>query len=271
LSLAWVISAADPAAAVLISRRTSIPPKEAQELAQLLSKGLVAAGVPLKLDADSARAGLARLGIKDSSLCGGKRSCVTELGRQLSVSHVIAVSISQIGADRSIAVELLEVESGAAVEKDALIVPLSASLAPDALAGFGARVKAQLTPAKPPPDQPRVEPPPSELKLVPVEPPVGPPPQLVQPVAAEKSHLTTWVLGGGAVVAVGVGVALLATGLSARSDAGKTTTAADGTLRSPYSGSEALSKAHSADAQLAFAGIAGAVGIGLGAGAVISW
>jgi hypothetical protein len=270
LSLAWVLAAADPSAAVLISRRTSIPPKEAQELAQQLSSRLVSAGVPLKLDADQARSQLSRLGLSDSAQCAGKRGCVIELGRQLGVSHVIAVSISQIGSDRSIAVELLEVEKGDVLEKDAVIVGLGAALEADAVAAFGSKTRARLAPAVV--EAPKVEVPPEpkpEPKLVPKEPP--PPAVVVEPGPPPKSHTPQLVLGAGAAVAAVAAVVLLASGFSARSDANRTTTAPDGSLRSAYSGSEALSRLHSSDTQLGIAGGAGAIAVGLGAAVVITW
>lgn len=270
LSLAWVLAAGDPSAAVLIARRTSIPPKDAQAIAQQLSSRLAERGVPLKLDADQASSQLGRLGLKDSAQCSGKRGCVVELGRQLGVSHVIAVSISQIGSDRSIAVELLDVEKGEVLEKDALIVGAGAALDADAVAGFGGKVRARLAPApvvaqKP---EPKQELPP---KLLPQEPPPGPPIAIVEPAPEPRSHTAQWVMGGAAVVAAGAAVALLVSGLSARSDATRTTTGPDGSPRSPYSASEALSKLHGSDTQLGIAAGAGAVALGLGAAVVITW
>lgn len=263
------LAAADADVAVLVGRRTSVSPAEAQALSQTISTHLTSARVPLKFDADAARASLSRLGLKDASACNGRKACITELGRQLQVGWVISLSLSQVGSDRSIALELQRVADGVVPEKEALILATGARLTADQLTGFAARVRTQLglsdTPVAEVTPPPVVKPPP-----VVIEPP--PPPVVVAPAQppAPKSHVTSLVLAGAAVVALAVGTGLLISGLNGRA-AAYATTEVDGTLRSPYTASEVQRRAGAASVELGVAGGAAAVGLGLGVGAVIAW
>jgi hypothetical protein len=264
------LAAADSDVAVLVGRRTSVSPAEAQTTSQAISTHLANARVPLKLDADAARASLSRLGLKDASACNGRKACLTELGRQLQVGWVISLSLSQVGSDRSIALELLRVADGVVPEKEAIILATGANVTADQLSGFATRVRAQLGIS----DKPVAEitPPP----VVGVKPPVVteplPPPVVVAPVTPPaKSHVTSFVLGGVALAALAVGTGLLVSGLTGREAAYATTQAPDGTLRSPYTASEVQRRAGASSVELAIAGGAAAVGLGLGVGAVVAW
>ena len=263
--LTFSLSAVDSDVAVLVGRRTSLTQAEAQKLSQTISAHLTAGGVQLKLDADAAGASLARLGVKDASACNGRKACVTELGRQLAVPYVIALSLSQVGNDRSIALQLLRVADGVVLESEALILAPGANITADQLAGFASRVVAQLEPA----DRPVVEVPPPQVK----DPIVKDPPPLVvtAPVPAPpKSHVSSFVLGGAGVVALAVATGLLVSGLNTRAEAYRTTEI-DGIRRSPYAASEVQQRASSGGVQLGLAGGLAAAGLGLGAAAVITW
>ncbi len=266
------LAAADTDVAVLVGRRTSVSPAEAQTISQTISTHLVNARVPLKLDADAARASLSRLGLKDASACNGRKACITELGRQLQVGWVISLSLSQVGSDRSIAIELLRVSDGVVPEKEAIILATGANVTAEQLTGFAGRVRTQLgisdkpvTEITPPPVV--VVKPPPPVVTEPVQPPV-----VVAPVAPPpKSHVTSFVLGGVALAALAVGTGLLVSGLTGREAAYATTQAPDGTLRSPYTASEVQRRAGASSVELGIAAGAAAVGLGLGVGAVIAW
>jgi hypothetical protein len=246
---------------VVVGRRTSVSQADAQAMAQTLSTQLVAEKVPLRLDADSAQAALARLGVKDPSACNGRRACLVELGRQLSAPQVISLSVSQVDTDRSIAFELLDVADASVLEKDALILPAGTLPGAEQFAPFIAKLKARLP--TPGPDAPLVEAPRPR-----VEPVVQTPLLVVAPLPpAPRSRVVPVALGVGAVVALGVATALLVTGLNTRADAYRT----DGMGHSPYSASEVQTHAASGAVQLGVASGLAAVGLGLGTTAVITW
>ncbi len=264
--ITWSLGAVDPAAAVLVGRRTSLSAPDAQVLAQTISTHLVSAKVPIKLDADAARSSLARLGLKDASACNGRKACVSELGRQLAAAYVISLSLSEVGSDRSIALELLRVEDGVVLEKEALILAPGAVIAADQLASFSTRVLTQFGLG----DRPVVEaPPPVKVPepVVRVDPPV-----IIAPLPPPppKSHVSSFVLGGAGVVALGVATGLLVSGLNGRAEAYRTTEV-DGVMRSPYTASEVQRRAAAGGVQLGLAGGLAAAGLGLGAAAVITW
>jgi hypothetical protein len=266
LVITFSLTAADADTVVLVGRRTSLSQADAEAISQTIATHLAAARVPLKLDADAARASLSRLGLKDASACNGRKACVSELGRQLQAAHVISISMSQVGNDRSIAVELLRVADGVVLEKEAIILATGAKVTADQLAGFSARVLKQLGIS----DQPVVEPPPPVVVKPPVV--VEPPPLVTNPLPPPppKSHVASFVLGGAGVAALAVATGLLVSGLNGRA-AAYSTTEVDGTLRSPYSASEVQRRAGASGVELGFAGGLAAVGLGLGTAAVITW
>lgn len=267
--LTFSLGAVDAETAVLVGRRTSLSQADAQVLSQTISTHLANAGVPLKLDADAARDSLSKLGLKDASACNGRKACVSELGRQLQVAYVLALSLSQVGSDRSLALELLRVSDGVVLEREALILATGANVTADQLTSFSARVRTQLGVS----DKPVAEPPPVVKDPVPVvvkEPP--PLPIVTTPLPpAPKSHVTSLVLGGAGVVALAVATGLLVSGLNGRASAYATTPGPDGTLRSPYSASEVQRRAGAGGIELGVAGGLAAAGLGLGVAAVITW
>ena len=259
----FTLGAVDPqSAALLVGRRTSVSQADAQALSQTISTHLASAKVPLTLDADAARASLNRLGLKDASACNGRKACLTELGNQLAVTWVISLSLSQVGSDRSLALELVRVADGVALEKEALILGPGAPITADQLAGFASRLLTHLAPKV---DRPVVE----GTPLIPKE---APPVVVVTPpvAPAPKSHVASFVLGGAGVIALGVATGLLVSGLNARAEAYRTMEL-DGTLRSPYAASEVQSRAAGGGVQLGIAGAVAAAGLGLGTAAVITW
>jgi hypothetical protein len=202
--LTVAVLAADPvapSAVVLLGRRTTVTAAEATALTRSVATSLEANGLTLSLPPDAATAALKRLSFPDTATCGGKRECLVELGRQLEVQWVFAVSVTRVEKDRSVGVELIRVDDGTSPERDAVILSPKAELTVDLLAGFSSRVKARWAP--PVPDTPTVvvttpkEPPPVDL------PPPPPPPAPEAP----RSHVASYVLGaaaGGALIASGI-------------------------------------------------------------------
>lgn len=267
LSLLSAAPAQESKSAVLVTRRTAFTREEADATARLVSKELVAQRVLLQLDADGAREALARLGLQDSSACAGRKKCISELGRQLGVTWVIGLSLARVGADQSIALELIKVSDGSVAEKEALAFPKGTT---PSLAAFATKLRAVLGEVAPPePDRPVavVTPPPVITPVAPVPPPeiIAPPPKTMP-----RSHAPQFVMGGVAVASLVAGTAMIISGASTRAEAFRVIENG-GVRQSPYSASEVRTRAESGNVQLGIGGALGAVAIGLGATAVITW
>src|SRR3954469_1223082 len=96
-------------AVVLLTRRTGATAAVSSVIIRDLRKALADAGVGSPLTPEELARRLLALGVKDSTSCDGKKACVLELGRQLGVPIVVAVSLGQIAKDLSIHVEALRV------------------------------------------------------------------------------------------------------------------------------------------------------------------
>lgn len=267
----WLLGAeARPAAVVLVTRRTAVTPAQANALAAECWEGLRAGGVPLALEPAATLKQLARVSVKDSASCNGRRACVAELGRQLKADYVVALSVSRLDADTSVALELVRVADEGVVEKDSLLLSKKAALD---VAGFAAKVKAVLLPEAPPPppeeEKPRPAPDaPTEAKLVPRD--VQPPPA-VPPPEPPRTHAASFVLGGVGVAALAAGAVLLGVGLSQRTALEQGAPGPDGRARSPLTGAQAAAMNGSSSALLGVSVGALAAGVGLGTAAVFTW
>jgi hypothetical protein len=107
-----VVMAAPPEAdktVVLVARRTAVTPALARTLAQDTSKHLAAAGVGIAFEPDAALKRLAQVSVKDTTSCNGKRACLAELGRQLAVPWVVALSAATLDSELSVGLELIRV------------------------------------------------------------------------------------------------------------------------------------------------------------------
>lgn len=268
-SLALVLSAAnvEPGVAVLVSRRTGVTPATTELLARQASAALLAERVPLKLDADAARAAVTRLGLSDSAACDGRKRCLAELARQLEVEWVIALSFAQLGSDRSMAIELFKPADGVVVAKDALILG-EAAFTPEQLAPFAAKARAALgVPVAVSSDVPVAPPPPPSL-----EPPPPPPVLVVTPVPAPapRSHAVSFALGAGGVASLVTGAVLIITGVVDHADA-VATQPSGSELRARYPADEVLRRANDADARTGVGVALSSLGLGLGTAAVLTW
>lgn len=269
--LALVLSAAnvEPTVAVLVSRRTGVPAATADALARQVSTALTAERVPLKLDADAARAAVTRLGLSDAAACDGRKRCVTELARQLGVEWVVGLSFAQLGGDRSMAIELFRQSDGAVVAKDALLLGANTDLAPEQLAPFAARVREVLGVATPPPptDAPVATRPP---QLTPEPPPPPPPVVVAEPPPPQKGHAASLGLGAAGVASLVAGVVLMVSGTIDHADA-VATTPVGAERRARYPADEVLRRANDADARSGLGVGLSALALGLGAAAVLAW
>jgi hypothetical protein len=276
LSTLPVVLAAEPSAAVVLSRRTAVSPGDAAAVTAQVVKALEAAQVPL-LDGPETTRRLARVRQKDATLCAGKPACLEELLKQLEVPWLVLVSVAQVAGDKSLGLELFEAASGTVVEVESLVLPSWKAASPELLDGFAQRVLARVVP---PPEKPaenvekKVEKTPEakpDAPLVTTLTPPEPPPNPLPSEPPAKSHTASWVLGGTAVAALAAAGVLLAMGLSTARGLSAGSPQPDGTVRSDLTGSEAHAKASAAGVQLGLAGGAAAAALGLGTAAILTW
>ncbi len=277
------LAAEPPAVTLLVTRRTRVAPAEAQGLANEVATHLVALGVPLALEPAAAAKKLARLGVADTAACAGRKLCIAELGRQLGAAWVIAASVSRVEGDRSLGLELVRASDESVAAKDSIFLPGALKPTADQLTAFGAAVRTALglevtpEPKKDEGDAPRVETPKEAPRTAPVAEATPAPaavPAVVlpaEPPAPPKSHVSGAVLGGGAVLALAASGALAWLGLSTRASLAQGQPGPDGRVLSSLSGSEATSRAQTASVELGAAGLAGALGLGLGVAAAVAW
>ncbi len=259
----------------LLVRRTTVAPAPAsaltREAAGLLEKG----GLPMTVSPEVAVRGLAKAGVVDSATCNGKKACVAELGRQVGVAWVVAVSISQVEGDRSLALELVQVSDATVAARDSVLLVPGATLTAEALAAFAQRA-AQVVGVAPPRESapgsvaPVTPPGPADAPVVtpltPTEAPVA-----VVVAAPAVAHTGSLVLGsvGGAVLVASV--ASLVLGLTGRAALSAGPRDAQGQVHSTLSGGDAQALSDRANLQLGLAGAGAAVAAGLGAAAFFTW
>ncbi|MDP1828833.1 MAG: hypothetical protein Q8L48_36570 [Archangium sp.] len=269
--LPTLLAAAEPTTLVVLSRRVSVTPAEAQAVVSQATTLLLEAGAPLVEVAEAGQR-LSKLGLKDATTCNGKPVCHAEFGKQLKVSWLILVSVSRVAGDRSLALELFEVAGRTVADRESFILPKGTALTRQPLEDFAGRLAARLAPAPVTAELP----PDSQLKTdTPVKPALTPgntvtalPPPL--PTPEPKGHAPSFILGGLGVAALGAAVALFVVGANTQAQV-QGTAGADGRVRSTLTGSEAQAAAGAASLQLGLGGAAAAVGVGLGTTAVVLW
>ncbi|MFT3712240.1 MAG: hypothetical protein QM817_31735 [Archangium sp.] len=258
---------------VLLGRRTAAPAATAKTLTSDASKLLASEGVSLAMTNEAAMQQLARISVKDSANCNGKKACLAELGRQLKVPWVVLLSVAIIDSELSVGLELLRVSDETVVETDSLLLPKKAKLDASLLQGFAARVKNRLSPPPPTPevkkDEPKKDDAPVATDLTPknTEEPLLPPP----PPPPARSHVPSLVLGGAGVASLLAGAALLTVGAVSRGPLSQGAPNDDGRLRSTLTYQQAQ-QLNDSSTPLVLGGIGAlAVGAGLGTAAVIAW
>lgn len=269
VALTLTASADAGQAVVLVGRRTAVPVASARTLALDTSKALADGGVPIALDPDAALKQLARVSVKDSASCNGKRSCLAELGRQLKVAWVVVLSAASMDGEQSVGLELLRVADEAVVDTDSLLLPKKGRVDASGLTAFTAKVKARVLPASESPAEtpPLVSDTPTEPKLTPA--PVEPPPSVTEPAVA-RSHVPSFVLGGAAVAALAAGAVMLGVAAASRAPLAGAV-GADGRARSTLTIDEAEALNARSTGLVAGGSAALAAGVGLGLAGVFTW
>jgi hypothetical protein len=256
--------------AVLVVRRTSVDAQQAHALAESVATLLSKAGVAVEAPAETVRR-LGALGVKETTQCGGRKACVLELLRQLGRPAGVAVSVSQLGGERSVALEAIRAKDGAVLAKEAAVLKKDEALDERAVASLASALIKQWPAAAPVVEAPAPEPKPVALTPAPkpAEPAPAPAPEVFAPAPepiAPKSHVPGIVLTVAAVAAAGVAAGFLGGAFTARgqllqSNAG----------RSPYTGSEAQQLADAANMRGGIAGGVAVLALALGITAVVIW
>jgi hypothetical protein len=255
--------------AVLVVRRTSVDAPQARALAESVASLLSKAGVAVEAPAETVRR-LGALGVKETTQCGGRKACVLELLRQLERPAGVAVSVSQLGGERSVALEAIRASDGAVLAKEAAVLKKDEALDERVVASLASALIKQW-----PAQAPVVEPPPPPKPVAltpapkPAEPAPAPAPEVFAPAPepnAPRSHVPGIVVTAAAVAAAGVAAGFLGGSFTARGQLLQTNAG-----RSPYTGSEAQRLADAANMRGGIAGGAAVLALGLGITAVVIW
>ena len=266
--------------AAVLARRTGVPAADASALLSQLGAALAEAGLPM-MPPGELELHLARLGLADGTPCKGKTSCLSELGRQLQVAWVVMISLSELEGERSVGLELLEVNTELILERDALLLGGRAKLKPELLEPFVARaLKHTGAVGSPPPVvatreelktfSPKPGAPPPQALL----PPPPPPPAsgfLELPLASPRSHARGAVLATAGGVLLATGAVLLGVGLTANGRLSEGTPGSDGRVRSPLTATQAQALAREATLELSLCAAGALAGLGLGTAALVTW
>lgn len=257
--------------ALLVVRRTGLTANQSRELETQLARGLEANGVNLKLKGTALSDALKRLGVKDTTACGGRRSCASEVATQLGLSSVVTVSFSRLDAQTAVALEWAAPNAApdAPLTKHSFVVPAGAHELTPELEPFAARLKTTLAPPAPRVDDtPRVTTPEPNLTPTPVA--------TVTPVAvtappAPPSHAPALVLGGVGAASLLAGVALVVVSAVTRGPVNTSTTQTAPWRTSPLTEAQAVELNGTANTELGVGLGLGVAGAGLLTGALVAW
>ena len=174
----------------------------------------------------------------------------------------MSLSVSQLGDERSTAVELLRVDDESVLEKDAIITSKDHALTAALTQRFVNLVAQRLVVAKAPPAEVVLTPTPT-LKAQPAVITTPPPPP-------PRSHAVSIGLSAGGLAALGVGVGLLVSGVTASAEATRSDLV-NGRAVSTLTASAAQQKVDAANVQLGIAAGCAVAAAGLGTAAVLTW
>lgn len=255
-------------AAVLVASKRPGADAPAKTVAARMTSAAGAAGFTVAADAVTAKAlKKAKLNPRD---CQGATACLQKSATALG-AVVFGVDVGKIGDSLAIHVEAVN----AAGSLGALDVPVDGNLKPadlDALEAFAKSVASTLAPASSTPPvataapkpAPADAPKPATLEPAPAAPPSATVVLAKPPPPAGRSGIrkaVPWLVGAGAVAALGVGGAFL--GLGAQEKAKFDASVTGGVSRLPGSELQALSARGNFDFTVGFS--TAAVGVGLAA------
>ncbi|MBX7098697.1 MAG: hypothetical protein K1X89_13395 [Myxococcaceae bacterium] len=248
--------------AVLVARRTGVAPETARETAAQVASAISTNDGEVR-DGRAVAKTLELAGLKDTVDCGAKVQCLQEAGRALDVAYLVLISLTEVGTNRSIGLELMRVSDGEMLERSAALYQTNATIPDDVLQSFTAKVR-QLAPA-PPPAAPLAPPP-----LVPGVASEAVPPAAVIPQVAEPpgpNHVPSLLAAGGATVAAAVAVGFLSSAIVARN------TLQEGTKgnTSELTRAQADALAGRANTHATVSLVSALAAVGLGGVAVFTW
>jgi hypothetical protein len=219
--VALVAASSSPPAAMLLTKRMGFSVAEGSAVVSQVNEALNAGGLSFSVSPDRVAGVLKTVGLVDAAVCASKRDCVVELGRQLKVEWVIALSMMKVETDRSIGLELVRVADGMVVEKDAQLLGAKDAVRPAMFASFAEQVRRVWDAARPEPKalEPTNEPirvlsEPALPVPVPAAAQVGPGPSVER--SAVRSHSLSFVMLGLAGVSLATAAVVLISGLVQR-------------------------------------------------------
>ncbi|MFO0601334.1 MAG: hypothetical protein U0228_38855 [Myxococcaceae bacterium] len=204
LALSLSLLGAVPDSAVVVARRIGVEPDKALEIAldftEALRAGDPARAGPL-LDAHLALERFAKAGFPDPSVCNGKAACVASLAKVGGFRRLVALQLARAGTSVAVDASLVDGETGAPLASATRMV-----FARDWQGGLSA-IATELLSRWPAEDAPVVTRGPAET---------APPVVVTASSSLSPGRTAALAVGGGAVVALGVGIAL---GVSASAQA----------------------------------------------------
>ncbi len=198
--------------AVVISKRGIVPAYDAMKYAEQLTGALKVAGVSV-IDATTAAAQLKAAGILDTTTCAGVRTCAVDLGAKLKLENVIALTMSELGSDRSLTFEALKVSDGSLLARDVAVIEKGVGLTLDAVGQFIQKLRAALP--QPKTDAVAVMPAPSDVPAKTDVTPGAPPPTMVVTNDA-STRIPAYIAGGAGIAALIAGGICGAVALSSK-------------------------------------------------------
>jgi hypothetical protein len=211
-------SSPQPSSAVVLGSRLKVPAARAANVVAGLTRALRSQGLdPLEPEALAQR--LKLLGMRDPSVCAGKEACLVELGKQLKVDWLIAVSVAEVKRDLSVAVDVIEPGSGNRLASASGVLDAATKTLDADVGTIAGELMKPLGPLLQPAPEPRPAPVAAPAPA-PVPAPVivvaeqgNPAPAPPAAVEVKRGGPAPYLLGAGALIAAGAGAALVVAGL----------------------------------------------------------
>jgi hypothetical protein len=259
-ALGLVLGALAPAdgadTAVVLGGRIGVSQKRADRALASLGEQLRGA-MPLLAEDELTRR-FKSIGVSDGTFCAGKKTCLLELGRQLRLAVLIAVSASEVGGELSITAVAYDPAAGRSLAEASVVLPANTRDLDAELRSLAATLAAALELARP---HPSLAPAPSP------GPPAAPSPApapltAVSSTGQRRSRVPSILFLVAAAAAAGSAVGLGVSGGISGSSLRGNLELADGTRGSDLTERAAAQRRDTANAELS-AALACAVGAAL--------
>ena len=217
-----------PSLAVVVVRRAALAKGAAADIATEVTAALQAAGVVVDTPPAAVAQKLKAAGLPESESCDGAKMCVMGMGGKLGVQVLVAIEVGALGKSVAIHLEALTIPDGKRLAQHDVLAQQDNLKKLAGVDGFAGRLQAALSSSTSASAEPKPKPKPKDAasdkpKLVDPPPPLltvrdatahptdahsAPAAAVAKPVATEKGHTASFVLGGTAVAA-GIAAAIL--------------------------------------------------------------